>query len=144
MTGVQTCALPISDPGNAKEPRPKKIPLGSIGVQLFNRHVKPINVLADVASHYMIHSDPTMKRYYQQFLKSVTPAQRIRTHIDYTWAQKNLGETRPYAEWLQETRLPAYFRGYTFGQWPAAFTSRVFNKQQIKLFDQVRDRKSVV
>ncbi len=127
-----------ADPGSVKEPRPDSIPLGAIGVELFNKHVKPISVLADVASHYMIHTDPTMKRYYQQFLKSVTPEQLARTHTDYKWAQKNLGETRPYAEWLQKTRLPAYFRGYTFGQWPEDFTSRVFNKQQIELFDQVR------
>lgn len=126
------------DSGTKKEPRPKAIPSGQIGVQLFSQDVTPEDVLADVASHYLRKHDPKMLGYYHQFLQSITPDQEKRLHQDYQWAKQNEGETRPYGEWVQQTRLPAYFRGYTFNQWPQSFTSKVFTPQQIQLFNQVR------
>lgn len=39
---------------------------------------------------------------------------------------------------MNHTRLPAYFRGYTFDQWPSDFTSKVFTPEQIQIFDNVR------
>ena len=130
---------PADETGTSDYPRPKEIPTGQIGVQIFNKdNVRPIDVLGDVASHHMIYNDPTMKQYYNQFLDSMTPAQKERLKGDYQHAVENQGEKRPFEQWAEISRLPGYFRGYTFDQWPEDFTSKVFTEDQIKLFDEVR------
>ncbi|HDL64309.1 MAG TPA: hypothetical protein ENH12_02845 [Proteobacteria bacterium] len=128
----------LEDPGSAQEPRPKEIPLGSIGVQIFSEKVRPIDVLADVVSHYLRFHDPKIKAYYQEFVDSLTFAQKERLKVDYQWSRENEGTTEPYETWVKRVRLPAYFRGYTFNQWPGSFTQKVFTPAQIDLFDQVR------
>lgn len=127
------------DPGTREEPRPEAIPMGAIGVQIFSDSVRPIDVLADVVSHYMRFHDPRIKEYYQQFVASLTPEQWVRLKTDYAWSQKHeVGPLPPYDVWVQRVRLPAYFRGYTFRQWPNSFNTKVFTQAQIKLFNKVR------
>jgi len=128
-----------NDPGNSVEPRPEEIPMDSIGVQIFSDTVRPIDVLADVVSHYMRIHDPQMKDYYQQFVDSLTPEQKDRLKTDYVWAQKHeVTSPPPYDIWVQRVRLPAYFRGYTFRQWKNSFNRKVFTTNQIALFNKVR------
>lgn len=130
---------PPGEPGTTGYYRPKDIPIESMGVQVFDRSkVRPIDILADVTSHHLVKSDPAMKKYYEQFLGSVTPDQQRRFQDDYQHARNVEGEQRPYETWLQTTRLPAYFRGYTFKQWPDKFNKHVFTPEQITLFNEVR------
>ncbi len=128
-----------NDSGSEEEPRPEGIPQGSIGVQIFDKKTKPIDVLADVTSHYLVNNDPTVKKLYNQFKNSLTPEQEERLKKDYEWAKKNEGETRPFEQWKEQVRIPAYFRGYTFKQWPDSFNKKVFTKDQIELFNKVRN-----
>lgn len=133
-------AWPPEEAGTADYKRPEGIPLEKFGVQVFNSgKTKPIDVLADVASHHLVYTDPTMIGYYQQFKDSLTQQQKNGFKEDYQHAIKYEGETRPFDTWLEVSRLPTYFRGYTFNQWPEEFTSKVFTPDQIKLFNQVRD-----
>lgn len=130
---------PENEPGTLDYARPKDIPLGSIGVQIFSDKVAPKDVLADVTSHHFVKNDPVVSDLYNQFLGSLTEAQWKRIQGDYEYAKQNEGEQRSFGSWLGTTRLPAYFRGYTFQQWPKDFTSRVFTPEQIDIFDKVRD-----
>lgn len=127
-----------TEEGTSNYQRPSNIPLGSIGLQILSQKTTPTDVLADVASHYLRKTDPTVKSYYQQFVNSLTPMQHQRLQEDYAYSRAHEGETRPFGEWLQTTRLPAYFRGYTFNQWPSSFTSKLFTPQQIAIFNKVR------
>ena len=129
---------PAGETGTSNYPRPKEIPQGQIGVQIFNDTVRPIDVLGDIASHHMIYTDPVMKNLYGKFINSMTPEQKNKLRMDYEYSIKNHNERRPFEQWAEISRLPGYFRGYTFGQWPDDFNSKVFTKDQIKLFDEVR------
>jgi hypothetical protein len=127
------------EPGIAGYERPKDIPLDTFGVQVFGGgKTKPIDVLADVASHHLINTDPEIKGYYQEFKSSLTLEQKEKLQRDYQYDKENSGETRPFDQWAEQSRLPAFFRGYTFKQWPDDFNKKVFTPDQIKLFDKVR------
>jgi len=126
------------DPGSAREPRPAQIPQQGVGVEVFDRNVTPQDVYADVASHYLRTNDPTLHAYYTHFAQSLTPEQEQRLQDDYQWSRQHEGTTAPYDQWLRNVRLPAYFRGYVFRQWPQQFNNKVFTPQQRALLDQVR------
>lgn len=99
-------------------------------VQTFGTQ-KPADVAGDLVSHYLARgADPTLTRYYNQFTSSLTPQQHQTLRGQYAWAQKNQGENRPYEMWAVATGIPAYFRGYTFGQWPQSFTQSAYTPQQ--------------
>jgi len=126
------------EPGSKTYKRPKDVPIDALGVQINNPKVRPIDILADLASHWMVRTDPKMGSYYDEFKKSITPEQRARMKRDYQYAIENSNESRGYDEWLENTRMPAYFRGYTFNQWPAEFNNAIFTPEQIGLFNKVR------
>jgi len=130
---------PPGETGSQDYQRPQNIPINSIGVQIFDKSVTPKDVLADITSHYLINNDKTVKNLYNQFKSSITKDQQERLKNDYKWAQTNENESRPYNQWLEQTRLPAYFRGYTFDQWPNDFNQKVFTKEQFKIFDKLRN-----
>ncbi|MDC1444481.1 hypothetical protein N8192_00425 [bacterium] len=127
------------EPGTTGYERPKDIPLNTFGVQVFQGgKTKPIDVLADAVSHQLVNTDPVLKKYYQGFKDSLTPKQKEKLQLDYKHAKEVEGETRPFEQWAEISRLPSFFRGYTFNQWPDEFNKQVFTPQQIKMFDQVR------
>lgn len=130
---------PIGETGEADYPRPTGLASNVFGVQIFDpEKTRPIDVLADVASHYMVYNDPKMKQFYQDFRESLTPRQQEKLQRDYEYAKQNLGETRPFDVFVEHSRLPGFFRGYTFGQWPEKYNKELFTPDQIKLFDKVR------
>jgi hypothetical protein len=127
-------------PGNGgapQYPRPQSLPMDSPGVEIRSAKTRPIDVLGDVVSHHLINTDPKISGYYQQFQNSLTADQHARLQEQYQYAQKNLGETRPYAEWAQASGLPAYFRGYAFQQWPSDFNQQAYTPQQRAMFDEM-------
>jgi len=125
--------------GTRQEPRPAQLPQQGLGVQVFDRSVTPQDVYADVASHYLRQHDQALQGYYTEFVKTLTPQQEKRLHADYRYSQQNEGTTMPYDQWVHQVRLPAYFRGYVFNQWPQDFNNRVFTPEQKHLLNQVRD-----
>lgn len=127
------------EPGSPESPRPKELPMGKVGIEVFDKNTRPIDVLADYTSHWAIENDPKVKGIYSKFKGSLDDKQKETLKKQYKYAQDNEGETRPYEVWEERTGLPGYLRGYTFDQWPAAFNSKAYRKDQIQLLDSLRD-----
>lgn len=132
-------AWPPNETGDPSYPRPKEFPIDKYGIQNFSPKTTPDDVAADVVSHFLVNSDPTLKAEYQQFSDSFnTPAGQDRLRQDYSYARANEGEKRPMAEWAQADRIPAYLRGYTFKQWPVKAYSQMYTPDQIQIMDQIK------
>lgn len=123
------------DQGDKTAPRPAEIPLDKPGVEVYSDRVTPSDIMADATSHYLVNTDPTVKRAYEDFSASFTPEQHKVLTGQYEWAVKNEGETRPYEEWAKKTGMPAYFRGYAFKQWPPQFTDKHYTPEQRQRLD---------
>jgi len=128
------------EPGDKRFPRPKELPLDQYGLELISRRkTRPIDVAGDITSHFLVDQDPRIKQFYQNFIDSLTPEQHARLQRDYKYAQQHEGERRPFEQWRDISRLPAYFRGYAFQQWPKEFTDRVYTPEQRAMFDQMME-----
>ena len=123
--------------GSPDSPRPSDFPTDKPGVEIYSDKTRPIDVLGDVVSHYLVRQDPKIAATYDQFQKSLGPEQHTILQDQYKYALANEGEKRPYQEWLQSTGLPAYFRGYAFQQWPAEFNEKAYTPEQRQMFDQM-------
>jgi len=129
--------FPADEPGSPERPRPKEFPVGRPLVEVYDPKTRPIDILGDIASHYMIEQDPRVQGYYSQFQKSLLPGQYDRLRSQYQFAQKNFGEERPYEQWYERTGLPGYFRGYPFQQWPQEFNETAYTPEQRQLLDEM-------
>lgn len=126
---------PPGEAGSPSEPRPAQLPLSQPGIQVFNQNVRPIDILADYVSHYAVSNDPKLQQWYQQFQSSLNPEIMKQR---YVYAIQHEGEKRPFDEWMKMSGVPAYFRGYTFNQWPQEFNQKAYTPEQIKLLNTVR------
>jgi len=124
--------------GSPEFPRPKELPLGKIGIEVFDPKTRPIDILADYVSHYGVEQDPFLVERYKQFASSMTPEQRQRLQEQYKYYQQHpeYREQRPYEEWEKISGLPGYFRGYTFNQWDNP--QELYTQQQLQMLDEVR------
>ena len=128
-----------TETGTPDFPRPQEFPPGQFGVENYRADSRPIDVLADVASHHLINVDPTVKQAYQNFQGSLEPWQEDILKDQYQYAQQNENEQRPYEDWKSASGVPGYFRGYTFQQWPDEFNKNAYTPEQIKNLDGVMD-----
>lgn len=119
--------------------RPSQIPMDQYGLEIRDPSTRPIDVLGEIVSHQLVHTDPNIKQTYEQFQKSITPQQQQLLQEQYEHAQKNEGETRPFEEWKKASGLPALFRGYAFQQWPQEFNDKIYTPQQKQMFDGMMD-----
>lgn len=126
---------PADETGTPSSPRPSEFPMGKPGVEVYDPKTRPIDVLGDIVSHHLIHTDPTIKHYYQQFQDSMTSDQHATLRDQYDYAQKNQNEQRPYDVWAEHSGIPSYFRGYPFQQWDKA--EQMYTPDQLKMFDQM-------
>lgn len=126
---------PPGETGDSAYPRPSSLSSNNPGIEIYSGDVRPIDVLGDVVSHYLVNTDKKIAGYYQKFQKSLTADQNVILQEQYKYAVKNNGETRPYDEWLKISGMPAYFRGYAFDQWKN--TSDLYTKEQISMFDDM-------
>lgn len=126
---------PPNETGTPDRPRPKEFPLNQFGVENYRPDSRPIDVLADVTSHYLIKSDPVVKNIYEVFSSSLQPFQENILKEQYQHAVTNEGEKRPYEDWKVNSGLPGYLRGYTFKQWPDDFNQKAYTLSQMKLLD---------
>lgn len=124
--------------GSPEYPRPKELPLGKVGIEVFDPKTRTIDILADYVSHYGVEKDPYLTQRYQEFINSMSPEQRqiLREQYQYYQQHPEYKEQRPYEEWEKISGLPGYFRGYTFNQWENP--QEMYSPQQIQLLDQVR------
>lgn len=130
-------AWPPTETGTPDRPRPSEFPSGKYGIEVYNPKTRPIDVLGDVVSHFLVHTDPTVKDYYSRFSASISPEQESRLREQYQHAQKHEGERRPYEQWREQSGLPAYFRGYPFQQWPKEFNDKAYTPEQKRLLDDM-------
>jgi len=102
-------------------------------IEVFNPKTTPLDILGDYASHYGVDTDPQLKALYAQFAGQLDPkAMQER----YQYHTQNLGENRPYEQWMQMTGLPEMFRGYTFNQWQDA--AKMYTPEQLQTLNAVR------
>lgn len=105
-------------------------------IEVFGDKASPTDIAADLVSHHLAKGeDQTVTDIYNKFEKSLTPEQLQRLRDQYSWAKMNAGETRSYNDWYKAEGLPAYFRGYAFGQWPDS--EKLYTKDQLKDFDNL-------
>ena len=130
-------AWPPGETGSKDAPRPKEFAPDLYGIEVYKSNTRPIDVLGDVVSHFMVKSDPRIKGYYEQFVASLSPQQEQRLQQQYQHAQQHEGEKRPYTQWREQSGLPAYFRGYPFQQWPQAQTQSFYTPQQRQMLDSM-------
>ena len=121
--------------GPEETERPKNIPSGKVGIEVFNPKVSPLDILGDYVSHYAVQNDPRLKELYAQFQSQLNPDEMLKR---YQYHQQHLGEQRPYSEWLKLVGSPEVFRGYTFNQWPSEFSQKYYTPEQIKTLNEVR------
>lgn len=124
---------PKEEGGTQERPRPSALPLAQSGLQVFNRTVRPMDILGEYVSHEAINTDPRLQEMYGRFREQVpeeTMRQRYGTH------QQKFDEQRPFELWKEQTGLPEYFRGYTFNQWPNA--QNHYTPDQLKTLDEIR------
>jgi hypothetical protein len=130
---------PPDETGSKKYPRPDEIPIDKLGVEIFNEDVRPLDILGDVTSHWLIYNHPEYIKYYDDFVESMSPEQKQRLMGQYKHYVSQ-GEERPYEQWEQMTGLPAYFRGYAFKQWPDEFNERAYTPEQREMFDRMMNQ----
>lgn len=123
-------AWPPGETGDQSQPRPKEFAPDQYGIEVYRPDTRPIDVLGDVVSHFMIKTDPRIKAYYDQFSASITPDQERILRDQYQYAKQREGEKRPYKQWRESSGLPAYFRGYAFQQWPKQTWKTHYTPQQ--------------
>jgi hypothetical protein len=126
---------PPEETGSPDYPRPKELPMGRVGIEVFNPKTRPIDVLGDYVSHYGVNVDPQLKDYYSRFQQMV-PVETMQKR--YQEHQKLFGEQRPYQEWYEVAGFPEYFRGYVFDQFPREVSQRQYTPEQLRYLDEVR------
>jgi len=104
-----------------------------VAIEVFNPKATPLDVLGDYASHYGVQADPQLKALYAQFAGQLDPNMMQER---YQYHTQNLGENRPYEQWMQMTGLPEMFRGYTFNQWQDA--AKMYTPEQLQTLNAVR------
>ena len=129
--------FPPDEPGSPEFPRPKELPIGKPGIEVYNPRTRPVDIAGDIASHWMVYNDPRMIDYYGRFRQSISPDQQERMRQQYDFYKKNYGETRPYEQWYETTGLPGYFRGYPFQQWEPEEIEQAYTPQQKAILDEV-------
>lgn len=109
--------LEFYPPWESKNPNPGKITL-----ELYDKMEGPTltTALGGDLLHYLGGVDPKTNKpidsnYYamkQGVLNARTPQQQAMDQREYQNAVKNEGEKRPFEQWLQQSRIDAYIRGY--------------------------------
>jgi hypothetical protein len=130
---------PPNEPGAPEMPRPKELPINSVGIQVIKQKTTPTDILADYVSHYGVNNDKELNKLYKDFEK-VTPKKDMEER--YKYHVKNYGEDRPYEQWYKSTGLPEIFRGYTFNQW-GENSANYYSPEQLKVLDKVRKKLGV-
>ena len=72
------------EPGSPEYPRPKELPLGKVGIEVFDPKTKPIDILADYVSHYGVEKDPYLSERYKSKnnkLKLINYKQKVKILI---------------------------------------------------------------
>lgn len=136
---------PQKEEGSPDRPRPKEIDINKLGVEVYKPTTRPEDVAGDIVSHHMVNTDPTLKKIYSDFEKSLDDNQKKELKRQYAeeviaMKRENPKERTPtYKEWYERSGLPSYFRGYTFGQWRPEEIKEAYRPDQLQLLDKVNE-----
>jgi len=125
---------PADEPGAPDWPRPKELPMGRVGVQVFRpNEFGPTDLAAE-----FLHVDPVAHETRSKLLESMTPAQieALKSASgDYAMSLR-VGQSEDMA--LQNA-VDSALRGYTVGHWPEeANASMGYTKQQKDMLDNLK------
>jgi hypothetical protein len=143
--------------GTPEAPRPSQLPMGKVGIQVFNPQTRPIDILGDYVSHYAVKQDPQLMEMYQQFSQNIPQEtyqkrlnetiQNLQEEIQSTSDPKQKQmlmqelqsvQSKP-KEWWERAGLPEYFRGYPFKQWGTDEQAKaMYTPQLLETLDKVR------
>jgi hypothetical protein len=116
--------------GQFNVPRPNGLPLDKPGLEIRDPTTQPMGVLADIVSHGMRKTDPVVKAAYEKLQASMTPHQLDILKDQYEYSKENEGEKGSFDDWKERSGMPAFFRGYTFQQWPKEFNDKAYTPEQ--------------
>lgn len=125
---------PIGEPGSDYSPRPSAIPIGQLGVEVYN----PQSFSAHDLAGEVLHADPMANSVRQQLMNSWTPKQlsALKQHsADY---QESLDQGQSEADAIRNA-TDAAMRGYVINQWPSHVNKAMkYDKNQLKMLDGLR------
>jgi len=104
-------------------------------VEVFNPKTRPQDVAADIVSHHMVDTDPTVGMAYNKLIGSMSLGQQRRLQQQYDYAKKNFGEDRPFNTWAQISGYPGWLRGGAFGQWENP--EQMYSPQQLQILQNL-------
>ena len=110
--------------------------MNQYGIQVYKPDTQPVNVLGDAVVHMMRFTDPVVKSYYDNFEKSLTPAQKRSCSDSITTTSPTMARSAPYDQWYKDSGLTQLFGGYAFGgnkKWPNSY----YTPEQLQMFDQM-------
>jgi hypothetical protein len=137
--GRQLEFYPPEDPDN---PTPGKPTIEVFNPELQGEALKQA-ILGDML-HHLPSVDPGWAALRQKFLQSLTPEQDKKNKEEYAIDREQYGETAPYDQWMQMSRLDAYLRGYLTpdknDNWSKPIgKSPAYTPEQLQLLEQMRE-----
>jgi hypothetical protein len=136
---------PKGESGSPNRPRPKEIDPNKLGVEVYKPTTRPEDVAGDIVSHHMVNTDPTLKKIYSDFEKSLDDGQKKdlkRQYVDEVIRMNREDpkeKTPTYKEWYDRSGLPSLFRGYTFKQWSPQEIKEAYRPDQLQMLDKVNE-----
>ena len=120
--------FPPEEVGSLENPRPKNLPIGEYGLQIF-KDVKPEDIAGDIISHHIINKDKYLSKKYEEFKKLISKEDMLNR---YNYHKNNLGEKRNFNNWSERTGYPELLRGYVFNQFDKKTKDNLYTLEQKK------------
>ncbi len=127
--------FPPEEVGSLENPRPKNLPIGEYGLQIF-KDVRPEDIAGDIISHHIINKDKYLSKKYEEFKKLISKEDILNR---YNYHKNNLGEKRDFNNWSERTGYPELLRGYVFNQFDKKTKNELFTLEQKKVLDSIKN-----
>ncbi len=121
--------------GSLENPRPKNLPIGEYGLQIF-KDVRPEDIAGDIISHHVINKDKYLSKKYEEFKKLISKEDMLNR---YNYHKNNLGEKRDFNNWSERTGYPELLRGYVFNQFDKKTKDNLYTLEQKKVLDSIKN-----
>ena len=127
--------FPPEEVGSLENPRPKNLPIGEYGLQIF-KDVRPEDIAGDIISHHIINKDKYLSKKYEEFKKLISKEDMLNR---YNYHKNNLGENRDFNNWSERTGYPELLRGYVFNQFDKKTKDNLYTLEQKKVLDSIKN-----
>ncbi len=125
---------PTMEEGGPDRPRPKNLPLGRVGVEVF----RPDSFGASDLAAELLHVDPVANTTRAQMLKMLTPAQIARLKQEARDYQSTLDRGQG-EESAMRNAMDSALRGYAMQQWPAEANQAMgYTPAQLQMLDALK------